>query len=231
MRQVTGAFVTLAWPQALGLLLQMALERDAADLHSYCIDYYTPADPRRYAGVMVEQLEISTQPPRWDMVFRFELKARTEEANSGLVEGDFDYSDLSPVPLTFERAGVSMTGTPLSDVEAFSLRVRNNLAEGPNQGGAIGFLIAGRRAASIELTMLDDADAINEAIRSNGTMSFVATMTHPEGHTLTTSLPALHPQTSPEEAEPGALARSLVRMEAGTDAAGQDITYALHLNG
>jgi len=231
VRQVAGGLVVLAWPQAAGLLLEMALERDATDLRSYCMDYFTPADPRRYTGVMVDRLEISAHPPRWDAVFRFELKARTEEARPALVEGDFDYGDLSPVPFRFERAAVTVSGTLLSSVEGLSVQVRNNLTAGPVRGGAVGFLIAGLRAVSVELTLLDDAGTIGDAIRGDVAMSAEATMTHPEGHTLALSVPALHPQTNPQEAEPGELARSLVHMEAGTDGAGRDITYELHLNG
>jgi hypothetical protein len=231
VRQVAGEFVSLAWPQTAAVLLEMTLERDAIDLHSYCMDYYSPADPRRCLGVMVDQLQMSARPPRWDVVFRLGLKARTEGASPALLESDFDYAGLSPVPLRFERASVSLNGTPMTDVEAFSVQVQNNLEEGPNRGGAVGFLIAGCRAVSLDLTMLDDSDAINDAIRNDGAMSFQATLTHPEGHTLALSLPALHPQTNPEEAEPGQLARGLVHMEAGTDSQGNDITYALHLDG
>jgi hypothetical protein len=230
-QRVAGRLATLPWPEVTALLLEAALQRDAAgELGSYCADYYTPADPRRYAGVMVEELRISATGPGRDLRLHLALMGRGEEPRPALSEADFDYGGLSPVPFGFEGAALSVGGVPATDVEAFSLQVRNNLAVGPNMGGRIAFLNAGPRAVSLELTSLArDSDA-NDAIRSGATLSFEATFSHPDGHALAISLPVLHPEAAQEAAGPETLARSTARMEAGTDAQGDDVTYLLNLN-
>lgn len=227
---VGGTFVTLPWPEVAGLLLEMALERQGGALHSYCMDYYTPADPRRHLGVMVDGLDIVGTAAGRDVRFRFALQAATEEGNPGLSEDHFDYSGISPVPFAFGGATVNLDGTPVTGAEQFTLRVRNDLARGPNRAGTIGFLAAGERAVSLRLRKLDDSGAFNAALRTGGTISFEATLTHPEGHTLSLELPVLYPEEGDEEARPGTLARTTLHMEAGTDAEGNDISYSVSLS-
>ncbi|MCK4284471.1 MAG: hypothetical protein KAX44_09160 [Candidatus Brocadiae bacterium] len=226
---VTGRFVTLPWPQVTGLLLEMALDREAGALPSYCMDYCTPADPRRHLGVMVDDLDVIASAAGRDVEFRFALQAAAEEANAGLTENDFDYSGISPVPFMFDRAALKLDGTPVTGVEQFTLRVKNSLAEGPNRGGTVAFLLAGQRAVSLEMRKLDDGDAFNAAVRTGGVIGFEATLLHPEGYCLCLELPVLHPEGGEEDAEPGRLARASLRMEAGTDGEGNDISYTLDL--
>lgn len=230
LQRVEGGLVALPWPQVAAPLLAMALGDEAGALPSYSMDFYTPADPRRCTGAIVDRLELSAAPPERDAVLRLSLKARAEEPNPALGEDDFDYSTLSPVPFTFDRAAVSLNGTALTDAEGFTLRVQNRLAEGPNRLGRVGFLLPGKRAVSLELQGLDDSDALNEAIREDAPFSFEAAFAHPDGHALALSVPVLHPQANAEEARPGELARSVVRMEAGTDEQGNDITWSLQLS-
>ncbi len=228
VRRVAGLLVTLPWPEAAALLLEMALERDGGALRSYCMDYCTPTDPRRCLGVMVDGLDVIAAGG--DVRFRFALRAKAEEANPTLTEEDFDYAELSPVPFVFGRATISLAGTPLCDVEALTLAVRNDLLDGPNRAGAIAFLAAGRRTVGLELTKLDNTDALNAAIRDAQALSFQMTLTHPDGHSLDVTVPALHIEASEETATPGELAHAVPRGEAGTDAQGDDITYTLNLN-
>jgi hypothetical protein len=228
--EVAGELVTLLWPQTAALLLGMALDREEGQPASYCADHYTPADPRRCLGVVAERLRLRAPAGRDDVELRLSLRARCEEANPALTEGGFDYSTLSPAPFAFGRAAVALDEAPVTDVEGFVIEARNQLTAGPNSGGSPAFLSAGQRAVSLELTALDDGDALSQAIREGGTLGFQADLTHPEGHTLTLALPVLHPETAETALRPGALVRSTVRMEAGTDEAGDDVTYAVNLS-
>jgi hypothetical protein len=238
MLRVRGTFGTFGWPEVMSLLLGMALDRDSAGgLCSYCMDYYTPADPRRYLGVIVDRLHLAASGVEaeghgatgGDVVLRLDLRAKTEDAHPTLDEEDFDYSGLSPTPFAFDGAAVSVSGAPVTDVEAFAVETDNHLADGPNRPGLIAFLASGRRSVSLELRSLDNTDAFNEAIRDDAALSFAATFAHADGHTLTLSLPVLHPVSNSETALPGRLAKSSVRMEAAADGEGNDITYAVNL--
>lgn len=226
---VRGGFVTLPWPQVAALLLDVALDRQDGELPGYCMDYYTPADPRRYLGVKADGLDVVASALGRDAEFRFTLQAAAEEPAPTLAEDDFDYSGLSPVPFLFDGAVVKVDEVEVTGVEQFTLRVRNNLAPGRNRGGAVGFLAAGQRAVSLALRKLDDGDAFNAAVRSGGAFSFEATFAHPEGHTLDLELPVLHAEESVEEAAPARLARAVLRMEAGTDEEGDDILHTVNL--
>jgi hypothetical protein len=118
----------------------------------------------------------------------------------------------------------------VTSVERFRLRVDNRLSPGPNRAGLVAFLTARQRAVSLELMKLDDGDAFNEALRSGGTFSFVASLRHPEGHSLTLELPSLHVEAGDERAAPGELAASALHMEAGTDDEGDDVSYEVEIN-
>lgn len=229
--EVAGELTSLAWPQVVEALLGLALDREQEELHSYCADYYTPADPRRCVGVMADGLRVRAPLGGGDVALLLSLKAKSEELRPALTEQDFDYGAVSPVPFRFDRAAIALDGAPVTDVEAFGVEVGNHLSVGPNHGGSPAYMTAAGRAVSLEITALDDGGAVNEAIRSSGTMSFQAELAHPEGHSLTLALPVLHPEKADEAAWPSRLVRSSVRLEAGTDAEGQDITYTVNLIG
>jgi len=227
---VAGSFDALLWPQATGALLAMALERTEGELNSYCMDYYTPADPRRLSGLVADSLELRARPGRTGVRLRLELLGRSEGTNPSLTEADFDYSGLSAVPFSFDRAQINLDGAPVTGVEHVVLGVTNAVAAGPLRGGNVAFLAAGRRAVSLRLVKLDDSNAFSEALRTDGVLTFEMTLAHPEGHVLTMRLPALHPEAAEEHAPPALLARTELRMSASTDEAGDDFTYELQLN-
>jgi hypothetical protein len=229
LHQVVGRLVTRAWPELADALLAMALERTAGELGSYCADYYTPADPRRCVGAMVDRFRLDASAPDGELRLRYDLRARSEEANPELAEEDFDYSGISPVPFAFDRATVLLDGAAVTGAERFRLRVDNRLSAGPNRASFIAFLTARRRAVSVELTKPDDGDALNEAIRSGGTLSLVVSLTHPQGHSLTLQLPSIHVEAADQRADAGELATSVLRMEAGTDGEGDDVVYQVDL--
>jgi hypothetical protein len=227
---VAGRLGTLLWPQRADLLLRMALERTDGTPRSYTMDFRTPADPRRCLGATVERPELIRRPGETDVSAFLDLVARTEEPHAALSPDDFDYSGLSPVPFTFDSAAIRLDGETLTDVEGFVLSVRNNLCAGPQRLGAVSYLRAAHRDVSLELTKLADSDAVNAAIRSGGTLSFEIALSHPEGHSLSLTLPVLHPESAPEAAEPGDVARTTVRMEAGVNEAGDDVTWTVSLS-
>jgi hypothetical protein len=228
---LAGRLGALLWLQRAETLLNMALERTDGTPVSHTMDIYTPADPRRCLGIMVERMELRRRAGDRDVPVLFDLVGREEEPNASLNADDFDYLDLSPVPFTFDGAAILLDSETLTGVESFALVVRNNLSAGPQSGGTISYLRAAHRAVSLELTKLADSAAVNAAVRESGTLSFQMALSHPEGHSLSLALPVLHPESAPETAEPGDLARTAVRMEAGTDEAGNDITWTVSLSG
>jgi len=229
LQTVTGALVTRLWPQLAGLLLAMALDRSAGGLPSYCADLYTPSDARRCLGAMVDRFELEAQAVGRDVLVRLTMQARREAALTGLTEDDFDYSGLSTAPFAFDRAEIELDGATVTGAQAFSLRADNRLSAGPNRAGLIDYLVARQRLVTLELTKLDDDDALNAAIREGGTLSFALSFAHPEGHSLEMALPVLHVEANAERARPGELATCVARMAAGTDESGDDLTTTLEL--
>lgn len=229
--QVRGTLVALAWPQVTALLLGMALDRADGALASYCLDTCTPAGSRRQSGVIAQALEIVASAEGGDVQLRLGLLGRTEQALAGLTEDDFDYSAVSPVPFHFQGAAVRVDGAPLASVGGFRLRVDNSLEAGPPLAdGTPAFLVAGPRTVSLELTKSDDDDALRDALRGGAAVTFEAGFTHPEGHTLDLSLPRLYAASAEDRAVPGAIAEATTRLQAATDAAGDDITCSVDLN-
>ncbi len=228
--QVTGTLATEAWPQLAGLVLEMALERTGGEPASYCLDHFTPSDPRRCLGLMADRLRVRATAESGHVLFELLLRGKAEEPNAPLAEADFDYAALSPVAFTLARAAVTVDGASITAVEALTVEVRNHLAAGPARSGAAAFLAAGRREVRLELRSLDADGALDEALRGDAALAFEAVFSHPEGHSLTLALPVLHPEENAPDAGADGLARTVLRAVAGTDAGGDDITYLLTLS-
>ncbi len=228
VRRVEGRLVTRLLPGTAATLLQMGLDRQNAQPYSYCTDIFTPPDPRRCLGVMADRMTLTAGPAGGALV-SVDLRGATEQANAPLTENDFDYTGLGLVPFRLDEATVKVDGVAVTDAEAFTLTVRNHLAEGPSIGGAVGYLKAGHRTVDLELRKLDDDGGLNAAIRSGATLSWQAVLAHPAGHTLTIDLPVLHPARHPEPAAPDRVARGTLHAAAGTDGQGDDVTYTLDL--
>ena len=233
---VTGRVEVAAWPEVTGLLLDAALERDSSpaaasyqDLFSYAIDFFTPPDGRRYLGVMVDRLQIGAA--EGEVLLRLWLRAWKEEANASLQETDFSYANITPAPFRLRDAAITFAGGAVTDVEAFTIAVDNDLQPGPNAAGRDAFLTACSRTVSLELTKLHNSDALNDAIRDGGSLSFAATFTHPAGHQLMLQTPVLYAARNSEPADPMHAARSRALLEAVTDGAGNDLIYQLDLAG
>ena len=231
LQEVAGQIEVLAWPEVTGYLLDAALERDANhDLQSYCVDYFTPPDPRRCLGVVVERLRIRAD--RESVALLLEARAWKEQENDVLAEDDFDYSALTPTPFRLRDAAITLDGSGLTDVGEFAIVVDNAVEAGPRSaGGYVAFLIAGLRSVSLEVAKLDNADDFNAAIRSGATMSFAAGFTHPEGHEMTLELPRLHVERSDEDGLPSRVARSRAVLQATTDESDVDLAYQVNLAG
>ena len=222
-----GILRTKLYPELAEFLLAMGLDRTGG-LGSYCLDHFTPADPRRITGAATDRLRLTAGEDGVDLKLR--LIAAAEEPNGALSEDDFDYSGVGTVPFAFRGAAVTLNGSAVTDVERFSLVVENDLEEGPWRDDRPAFLAAGQRAVSLNLHKLADGDALSEAVRSGGALAFSATLAHPEGHTLTVSLPELYAESCPESAVPGDLAKVELEAVAATDETGDDITYEVNLN-
>ena len=157
---------------------------------------------------------------------------RAEEALAGLTEDDFDYGAISPVPLPLPGRG-GPRGR-----RAAGLGRRLPPAGGQRPGGrARRWRTAPRRSSwpararvSLELTKADDDDALRDALRSGAALAFDAAFTHPEGHALDLALPRLYAASAEDRAAPGAVAEAATRLEAATDAGGDDITWSVDLN-
>ncbi len=234
-----GDLRTLPIPDYLGLLLDMALLRNPADnwdLYPYTIDHYTPADPRRYLGAVAERLEIAaTGDENGAVLLTLGLRARQEAENNSLAFADCDY-DGTTVPFMFKDARlITLEGMELTDVEAFTIRVDNNLSGDLYRYAAgadlalLGYLLANKRTVTVELTKLDQRERINDAIRAGTNMSFHVRFTHPAGHIWEIQIPNMIPPESPEDGTPDQPAKANPRFDVGTDANGDDIVCELDL--
>ncbi|MGD2176155.1 MAG: hypothetical protein PVJ27_12180, partial [Candidatus Brocadiaceae bacterium] len=147
-----------------------------------------------------------------------------------LTEGDFDHSGLSAVPFRWGGATVAVDGEHVTSAEELRVVVENGIAEGPNRGGTPAYLAAGRRSVAVTLRRLANTSRFGEAIREGTSFALTVEFTHPDGHALTLSLPALRPETSPEEAIPARLVRATTRSGAVVGETGDDLTYAVQLS-
>jgi len=228
--EVFGAVVTHLWPDRAELLLGMALDRIDGRLQSYCADHYTPPDPRRCLGLMVDTFRMEATGTAGDVKVLMALRGRAEEARPGLTEDEFDYGSLGAVPFRLDRATVRLDGAELSGIEAFALTVDNALATGPSLCGAPAFLAAGPRTVALELLQPHDSPVLDDALRDGGPLGFEATLSHPLGYVLTFELPVLHAEGIEENGPPGDLVRAGVRLVASTDDQGIDLAWSLNLN-
>lgn len=230
LQRAAGPVEVLAWPQVVGYVLDAALERNAqGDLHSYCVDYFTPPDPRRYRGAVVESLQIRADRTAVALLLR--TRAWKEEENDALAEDDFDYLDLTSVPFRMRDARVALDGIGVTDVEEFAVTVDNEVRPGPCEAGHVAFLIGGRRCVRLEARKLNNTDDFNAAIRTGAPLSFEAEFTHPDDHRLTLELPALFAERSAEDGAPSRVASSQTLLRAATDESGHDLTYGVYVSG
>lgn len=221
-QEVAGDFATLAWPQVICPLLHMALDRQAdLDLWSYSFDYYTPSDPRRYLGVVAERLVLAISGTG-DNDFRATagLRAQQEQENDALSEGDFDYSGIHRVPFMHGHAELQLRTVPVTDVEAYTITIENEVAIGPFRRMAgvthavVAYLWGLQRRITLDLTKVNNNDAMNDAIRSGGTLSFEASFFHPLAHVLQFQFPMLVVPESDEDGTPSQLAKETPRLMA-----------------
>ncbi len=226
--EVTGTFGAPLYPEAAELLLGMGLDRQDGEPGSYCLDLYTPADPRRILGAVADRLVLGATGE--GLTLELGLIAAEEIPNDSLVEGEFDYSYLSPMPFALRRARVTVDGDALSSVERFSLTVENNVAAGPKGPDRICFLAGGRREVTVVLEKLDNTDRFSSAVRSGEGFSLEAEFSHPLGHALTVSLPALRAESNQESAAADRLARAATRARATTDGSGVDVACQVILS-
>jgi len=235
--QSSGDIICNPWPEVTGYLLDMALARTAAhDLNSYTVDHFTPTDPRRYTGTVIDRLTIAvTGTGDADVRLTLGCVAKLEAENDDLEEASFTYAGVTPVPFMFRDAAILIGAIHRIDLEAFTITVENNLAQGPNvqtagtEQGTVGYLIAQQRAISLELTELNVGDTINEAIRDCNPLAFEARFSHPDGHMWQIQLPYIYPEESDEDGTPSQVTKESPRFEVGCDDGGCDIIYGVDL--
>jgi len=136
---VQGDVTTLLFPEIAQYLLDAALLRvddvdspNHQDVYGHVIDYFTPVDPRRYLGVVVNTLRLAcTHTGDADAQVTLSCLGLREEEADALVETDFDYTGLSYVPFMADFATVAVNGVDVLDVENWTLTVENNIGEAP----------------------------------------------------------------------------------------------------
>jgi len=240
---VEGDISWQPWPEITQYMLDMALLRVGAagenyqDIYGHVIDFYTPVDPRRYRGVVVDSMSISASGTGDGTVSgTHSCIARIEQENDAIDEDDFDYSGLTLVPFMHWQSRLEVDDVLVTDVDSWTLTVENNVERGPLQPlagasvGTIAYAIAGRRTISLELTKLDNMDRFNEAIRDGALLSFTARFVHPSGHNWEIQLPRLYSEENDEDGSPSQQAKQNPRMEAicGPDD-DNDIIYGVDL--
>lgn len=229
--EVAGQHTMLAWPQCVGPLLHATLDRDANDdLYSYTHDFYTPADPRRILGAVVESLAINvTGTGDSDVQIATTWRSQSEEQNDSLdPDADFDVSGIHPRPFTFVDASIRIDTVTSIDLERFALTIENALAVGPNVGGEVSYLIAGEQRVRLDLTRANLDQESRQAIRAGDTLSFEAEFTHPNGHYWQILIPNLGVEESDESASRTELAKEAPSLIA-VNTSGSAITTSVDL--
>lgn len=186
-QEVTGAHTMLAWPSVVEAVLDAAMDRDSDDdLTSYTHDFYSPVAARRILGAVAESLTINvTGTDDADVQFETTWRGREETDDDDLSEDDIEYSDVGSVPFMFRDAELKLEGDTVTTVQEFSISVENNVAQGPLTGGLVAYLAAGGRDVSLDLTKVQEDEALRTALRDGNTVSFEAEFTHPLGHEMT----------------------------------------------
>lgn len=206
---VAGSLTTLAFPQIITVLSDMALVRDATadDLSSYTLDYFTPPDPRSYLGTVAENMSVRVAGTGdADVQLDMGLRAQQEVEDDALAEADFTYTG-DTIPFMFRDARIFVDGVLVTNIDEFTLTIENNVAQGPMRRlvgpdgiarGCVDYLVAGRRLVTLDLTRLNYNDEFNEVIRDGGSLSFQARFIHPLGHNWEIQLPHVVFESSDE---------------------------------
>ena len=213
---VAGDYTFAAWPQVTCAMLHAALDRNPADddLYSHVFDHYTPVDPRRYYGVVVERLTLrATGTGDGDVQLTAGLRGQREVEQDDLEVGDFDYTAIDAVPFMHAHSVLQLNTVDVADVEDWELTVDNVVEIGPWQPhaetdlGVVSYLVSCSREITLTLTKLNRDANLNEILRAAGQTSFEALFTHPLGHVLHIQLPRLIVPRSPEDGTPDKKAR------------------------
>ncbi len=240
---VEGDITTLLWPEVTQLLLDMALRRVVAaganyqDLYGHVIEHHTPVDPRRHYGVVANGMRlVATGTGDNDVVLTLSCIGQREESVG--VQSP-DYSGITPSPFMLAHATIEIDSAVVSDVDAFTLTVDNDVRDAPlewnNAAGAAvrAFSIADMRTVTLALTKLDNHARFNQAIRQGNNITFEALFRHPDGHILEIILPSLYVEESEEDGSPDTQAKvspTLVARAADSGLyAGEDIVYGVDL--
>jgi len=229
---VEGDMTILFFPHYTEIMLQAALLRNGAlndDLYSYYAQYYAPHLALDHQGLVCESLAISADGNSGEFTGRYTWVGKEEIENETLAATDFDYDDLEASPYMFNHASIEAPDdTVITDVEKFDLTINNNVARGPFKGnpGLLQYAYAGRREITVTLTELADRQNFFDAKEGGTALSFEAIFTHPDGETLTITLPALDCDEDNEDAEAEAKATATPSLVARTDDNGDDITWS-----
>jgi len=228
-----GALTTLPFPEIAGMLLDAGLERDPdGDLYSYQAEHYTPVDPRRYTGLVVNTLTITaTGTGDGDVQFELDFMGRSQEADDSIAQSDFDYeASLTLVPFMFRDASLYLQDEEVADIEEWTLTVENDLAEGPIIGDHRGYIEAQGRSISLEMTKVHHNDGFRQAARDGLTVVFEADFSHPNGHYMSIKIPRLFVPETSEDDTPSTLVKESPTMEAARDSEyGYDIDWGVDL--
>ena len=242
--EVAGDLTTLLWPEVTPYLFDMGLLRvdDAAspnhqDLYGHVIEHHTPDDPRRVYGAVVNTMRLAcTGTGDNDVQLTLSMLGQREEE---IVYADPDYSALTPSPFMFAHARIELDGALVTDVDAWTLTVENNIGDAPFiWNAAVGaavrvHAIANLRVVTLELTELNNDDRFNQAIRTGAPVTFEALFTHPDGHLLQIILPACYVEESPEDGTPSQQATENPTLHVQRAASGlyvgEDIIYGVDL--
>lgn len=220
---VTGDYTCAAWPQVTCAILHAALDRNPADddLYSYVLDHYTPVDPRRYLGAVIEKLSVKASGGGdADIQLTSTWRAQREVENNALIAADIDYSGLDAVPFMHGHATLKIDGVAVADIEDWDLSIDNAVEVGPLQPHAdtelsvISYLLGCTREISLTLTKLNRDDDLNQALRGANTISWECRLTHPLGHILEIQIPRLQVPQAPEDGTPDKKARENPTLEA-----------------
>lgn len=227
-----GALTTLPFPETAAFLLDAGLERDTdGDLFSYQAEHYTPTDPRRYTGLVVNTLTITVSGTGdGDVEFDLDWMGRSEEADDNISASDVDYeSNITLVPFMYRDAALYLQGEQVSDIDEFTLTIENDLAEGPVVGDRRGYIEAQGRDISLELTKVHHNDGFRQAARDGLTVAFEAHFSHPvTGAIMNFEIPRLFVPSTEEDRTPSQLVKESPTMEAARDVeAGYDIKWAV----
>jgi hypothetical protein len=226
---VAGRIACPGLPASAEQILDLALARGpGGEPISWTADVYSPDDPTRLTGLVVDELEWTVHTRGSELAVA--VLGRSEQPKADLSPADFGDPPSDLAPYTLRGAQVTAGGSALAGVREVALHVRNAVRPGPAEVSTSGalrpaWMSAGRRTVTVRLRYLAAGGVFRALQRSGQSFALVAALPNAMGRLLTVQLPAVYCRSVRPVKDTGGPAERRAELLAVADTNGTDISW------